>query len=165
MKPALLVIDVQKQFFGRTPAADETLSRAIDTINPAIRLFRQKGLPVLCVQHINEADGLLPGTPGFDLPEQLEILATDPHIHKTYGNSFNKTELEQTLKSLNVDTVIITGYAAKNCVLSTYRGALDRDLSPIILRGAIASSNPGNIPFVENINDIISLGALKKVLA
>jgi nicotinamidase-related amidase len=165
MKPALLVIDVQKQFFGRSPVTDESLNRAIVFINEAIAFFRRQDLPVVCVQHIDEEDGLLPGTPGFDLPEHLAILPDDPHIHKTYGNSFNKTPLEQVLRDRGVDTPVICGYMAENCVLSTYRGALDRDLRPILLRNALASRNPGNIPFVESINDLVSLGGLMKLLS
>ncbi len=163
MKPALLVIDVQKQFF-RTPEATRSLNDAIDFINRAIGLFRQKQLPIICIQNVNEAEGLVPSAPGFALPDHLQIAASDPHLQKTYSNSFNKTPLETILREQGVDTVIVTGYCAEYCVMSTYRGALDRDLTPIILRGAIASGNPNNIPFVENVNDIISFNALRKLL-
>lgn len=164
MKPALLVIDVQKAFF-QNPETIQSLNQAIVQINTGIQLFREKNLPVICIQHMVKESGLLPGTEGFELPESLQILPTDPHIHKTYGNAFNKTALESLLRELAVDTLIITGYCAEYCVLSTYRGALDLDFTPVLLRGAIASRNPGNIPFVENINDIISYGILKKLLS
>lgn len=164
MKPALLVIDVQKAFF-KNPETAHSLEQAIVQINAGIQLFRDKKLPVICIQHMVKETGLLPGTEGFDLPESLNILPTDPHIHKTYGNSFNKTSLEQSLREQNIDTIIITGYCAEYCVLSTYRGALDLDFTPALLRGAIASRVPSNIPFVENVNDIISYGILKKLLS
>jgi len=64
-----------------------------------------------------------------------------------------------------VDTVIVTGYAAEHCVLSTSRGAKDLDLTSIILRGGIASSVEQNIAFVERIDDVISYGALARALA
>jgi nicotinamidase-related amidase len=107
---------------------------------------------------------LIPGEDGFELPDQLNILDSDLHIRKTYGNSFNKTPLEDEVRKLGVDTVIITGFCAEYCVLSTYRGTGDLDLTPIILRGSLASGSPENIKFVESISDIISYGALKKVL-
>jgi nicotinamidase-related amidase len=94
----------------------------------------------------------------------LNVLPSDLHIHKTYGNSFNKTPLGEKLREAGVDTVILTGYCAEYCVLSTYRGAKDIDLTPIILRGSIAGGEPENIRFVENINELISFGALAKVL-
>lgn len=163
MKPALLVIDVQKAFF-KDPETIHSLNKAIIQINAGIDLFRQKGLPIICIQHMVKENGLLPGTEGFELPDSLSILPTDPHVHKTYGNAFNKTHLEELLRQQNIDTLIITGYCAEFCVLSTYRGALDLDFTPVILRGAIASRNPSNIPFVENVSDIISYAILKKIL-
>jgi nicotinamidase-related amidase len=164
MNPALLVIDVQKDFFNSSPVSAQSLKEAIEFINEAIALFRANNLPVICIQHINESDNLVPGSDSFELPDKLDILETDLHIHKTYGNSFNKTPLLQKLRELGVDTVIITGYCAEYCVLSTYRGARDADLTPIILRGALASDVLENIKFVENISELISLGALSKVL-
>jgi nicotinamidase-related amidase len=164
MKPALLVIDIQKAFFEGDPITVQSLEKAIETINAAIALFREKRLPVLCVQDIEEEDRRLPGEEAFELPDHLDVLDSDVHIHKTYGNSFNKTPLADVLRALGVDTVIITGFCAEYCVLSTYRGAKDLDLTPIILRGSLASDTPENIKFVESISDVISYGALKKAL-
>jgi len=164
MKPALLVVDVQKAFFEISPATRQSLDVAVDYINAAIELFRERGLPVVCVQHMNQADNLVPGEVGFDLPETLAILPSDLHIHKTYGNAFNKTPLAEELRKLGVDTVIVTGFCAEYCVLATYRGAVDLDLAPILFRGSLAGSVPENIKFVESICDIISYGALKKAL-
>ena len=164
MQPALLVIDVQQEFFKYSPVTAQSLKDAIEYINAAIALFREKQLPIICIQHMDEGDGLTPGTPGFELPAELNIHPTDVHIHKTYGNSFNKTGLIDVLREHGVDTVIISGFCAEYCVLSTCRGAQDVDLLPIILRGSLASTIPDNIPFVESINNIISYSALKKVL-
>jgi len=164
MKPALLVIDVQKEFFKDNPAAAAALRDAADYINFAIKLFREKKLPVICIQHMNPEDNLVPGQDGFDLPEILNILPADPHIHKTYGNAFNKTPLAEMLSKEGIDTVVITGFAAEGCVSSTYRGAKDLDLTPILLRGSLIGGKPENVPFVENTNEIISARALEKVL-
>jgi nicotinamidase-related amidase len=164
MKPALLVIDVQKMFFKDNPPAAEELRVASEYINAAIDLFREKQLPVICIQHMNPEDHLAPGQEGFDVPECLNILSSDLHIHKTYGNAFNKTDLPEKLRALGVDTLILTGFAAEGCVLSTYRGAKDLDLTPILLRGSLIGGKPGVAPFVETINEIISFFALKKML-
>jgi nicotinamidase-related amidase len=163
MKPALLVVDVQKEFF-KSPTAAQSLNDAIEYINDAIALFRRKGMPVICIQHKDEESNLIPGTGMFDLPENLKVLASDTHIVKTYGNGFNKTPLAAILKKLDIDTVIIAGYSAEYCVLSTYRGALDLDLKPILLRNGLASRKPRNIQFVDNLSDVISYGALKALL-
>ena len=165
MKPALLVIDVQKQFFKISPATAQSLEEAIETINAAIEIFREKDLPVICIQHMDSEDKLMSGDEDFEIPDQLDILQADFHVHKTYGNSFNKTPLEGKLRELGIDTVIVTGFCAEACVLSTVRGAEDCDFSAIILRGALASTKPENIPFVESISSVISYGALKTFLS
>ena len=164
MKPALLVIDVQKEFYKSGAKTAQSLNDAIEYINAAIALFRAKNLPIVCIQHMNDKEKLVPGENGFELPDGLSILPSDICIHKTYGNAFNKTSLQSKLHELDVDTVIITGYCAEQCVLSTFRGAKDLDLTPIIFRGSLASDTLENIKFVESISDIISYGALKKVL-
>lgn len=164
MRPALLVIDVQRKFYDFGQTTSQSLDDAIEYINAAMSLFREKQLPIICVQHEDESERLIPGEEGFEIPEQLEIQSTDLRIYKTYGNSFTKTTLKEDLDKLDVDTVIVTGFCAEYCVLSTYRGAQDFDLTPMILRGSLASGNLEHIKFVESISDIISYGALKKFL-
>jgi CRISPR/Cas system-associated endonuclease Cas1 len=88
----------------------------------------------------------------------------DIRIVKTYSNSFTKTTLAGKLKELGVDTVIVTGFCAEFCVLSTYRGAEDFDFKPIILKDSLASDNAEHLRFVEEITETISFGALKTLL-
>lgn len=164
MKLALLIIDVQNQFFDISPETKCSLNNAIEYINAAIDLFRKKNLPIIAIQHKDEKDNLKPGTKDFEIPESVKLLPSDIRIVKTYGNSFNKTELLQKLKDLNVDTVIITGFCAEYCVLDTCRGAQDCDITPIILRGSLASITIKNIQFVEDINDVITYNVLKKII-
>ena len=164
MKPVLIIIDIQKDFFHISDVTTQSLHAAIEVINAAITLFREEGLPVISIQHIDERDNLKPGSPGFDLPDELEIKADDLHIHKTYGNAFNKTGLADHLHTLQADPLILAGFCAEFCVLSTYRGALDQDFAPIMLQGGLASETPENIRFVEQISEGVTYGALKKLL-
>jgi nicotinamidase-related amidase len=164
MKPALLVIDVQKDFFSINQACSDSLKSAIECINVAIALFRKKSFPIVVIQHKSEEQGLVPGKSGFDVPESVKLEPQDIRIVKTYGNSFTKTGLAQKLGELGVDTVIVTGFCAEFCVLSTYRGALDLDLTPIVLKGSLASDNAEHIRFVEEITETVSYGALKSLL-
>ena len=164
MRPALLVIDLQKEFFNLSQTCSDSLKSAIEYINEAIPLFRKKRLPIIVIQHMNEKEGLVPGNPGFDVHESVKLEQQDLRIVKTYGNAFTKTGLSEKLRELEVDTILITGFCAEECVLSTYIGAQDNDFTPIIMRSAIASDNPNHIKFVEEISNIISIGALRKLL-
>jgi nicotinamidase-related amidase len=94
----------------------------------------------------------------------LEPKENEKTIIKHYGNSFNKTDLMEYLAEEKIDTIIITGYCAEYCVLSTYRGALDKDVTPIILKNAISSGNKENIRFVENISEIVTIRVLEKII-
>ena len=162
MKPALLVIDIQKQFFNLNQTRTDSLKSAIEYINEAIPLFRRKGFPIVVIQHKNEE--LVPGSAGFDVHESVKLEQQDLRIVKTYGNAFTKTVLAEKLREFGVDTVVITGFCAEECVLSTYIGAEDNDFIPIIMRSSIASDNPNRVRFVEEISNIVSIGALRKLL-
>ncbi|UCE43695.1 MAG: cysteine hydrolase [Candidatus Bathyarchaeota archaeon] len=164
MKPALLVIDIQNKFLNLNQACSKSLTSAIEYINAAIDLFREKELPIVVVQQKSEEEDLVPGKSGFDVPKSVKLQPQDIRIAKTYGNSFTKTGLAERLRELQVDIVILTGFCAEYCVLSTYRGAQDLDLTPIILKGSLASDNAEHIRFVEEISEIISYGALKTLL-
>lgn len=162
MKLALMIIDLQKAYYSGI--SQETMDSACEYINAILPLFRKKGLPIVWVQHIDEEDGVVPGREGFELIDCLKAEEGEYRIHKRYGNSFNKTECAEIFKENNIDTVIITGYCAEYCVLSTYRGALDQDLLPVILKNGIASWQKDSIKFVEDISNIISYEVLKKIL-
>jgi nicotinamidase-related amidase len=162
MKPALMIIDMQKAY--HTGPSAQSMDAACEYINAAAALFRKKGMPVLWIQNKDEYDGALPGRPGFEVIDGLKPLESEPRITKEYSNSFNKTDCKTILDSHNVDTVIVTGYCAEYCVLSTCRGAKDLDLASVILRGGVASGVEQNIGFVESISDVISYGALRKAL-
>jgi nicotinamidase-related amidase len=166
------VIDIQKEFFqpgwsgssSKSQVFTESLNSAIVNINAAMDLFRKKNLPIVVIQHKSEEEGLIPGKPGFDVPERVKLESQDMRIVKTYGNAFTKTGLAEKLRKLGVDTVILTGFCAEYCVLSTYRGSQDLDFTPVILKGSLASDNAEHIRFVEEITETISYGALKTLL-
>ncbi len=164
MKAALLVIDVQKEFFNEDQPYLGSLKSAVEYVNAAIGLFREKNFPIVAIQHKSEELNLVPGKPGFDVHESVKLEPQDLRVVKTYSNSFVKTGLAEKLRELGVDTVIVTGFCAEYCVLSTYRGARDCDFTPIMLRGSLASDNAEHIRFVEEISETVSFGALRALL-
>jgi nicotinamidase-related amidase len=156
MKEALLIIDMQKASYGGF--SQESMDKASETINRAVELFRQKNRPIVWIQ---DEEGHTPDSESFQIIDALKPLDGEKRVSKRYMNSFNKTELLDYLTDLSIDTVIITGYNAAYCVLSTYRGALDNDLTPIILKGALASGDEENIAFVEKLcENSVEIGSL-----
>ncbi len=162
MKAAFLIIDLQNAWKRETSAKE--MASAVEYINAALPLFREKKLPVVWIQQADAEEGVEPGTAGFDMIEGLVPEEGELRITKRYGNAFNKTELDTALKAAGIDTLILAGYCAEYCVTSTLVGANDHDYAPILYRGGIASGTPENRQAVERAYDIISYGALKKML-
>jgi nicotinamidase-related amidase len=165
MRPALLVVDIQKGFFSRDAVTTTSLENAIEYANAAMPLFRAKGLPVVCVIHEDTEENLVPGAPGFEPHEDLKFEPADLRIVKRTGSAFGGgTGLGDQLRSLGVDAVVITGFCAEHCVLSTCRAAEDEGFKALLLQGSLASGHPERIPFVQAINDGLTLGALQYLL-
>ena len=162
-KSALFIIDMQNKFFNDKKYAD-SLSSAVEYVNAAIALFREKELPIFVIQHKDEQEHLVEGTSDFEVAKALNLEPRDTRVIKTYNNSFTKTGLAEKLRQLGVDTIVLAGFCAEYCVLSTYKGAQDLDLTPIILRNAIASGSAEHIRFVEEITETITYGALRTLL-
>ncbi|MDR2618270.1 MAG: cysteine hydrolase [Treponema sp.] len=162
MKPALLIIDMQKVSYSGPSA--ESMKKASETINRAADLFRAKKLPVIWIQQDNGKDAV-PGTEKFELLDSLKALEGEKRIVKHYENSFVKTGLADYLAAQGADTPIVTGYCAQYCVLSTYRGAKELDLSPLVLKKAVAGDNEAYLHLVEQICEVLSFSALEKLLS
>lgn len=159
MKPALLVIDVQKCYLPMMSPEDTTL--AMPRINWAIRLFREKDLPIIRVYHDDPGKYPEPGDADFEFPKHILITDKDPKIIKNYGDSFHKTQLAEKLKELKVNTVFLCGLSATGCVLATYFGASENDFKAFMLKDAIISPNAAHTNQIEDIFNAISLGTFK----
>lgn len=169
MKPALIVIDIQNDYFpgGAFPlwAPEETLARCQQAIARAHTL----NMPVILVQHI--ANGPAPffnrGTTGVQL--HAEILAAAPNapvIVKTHADSFINTTLEATLKALDIDQLLICGMMTQNCVTHT---AISRQADKYAIR-VIADCCTTVSQMIHNIalnalSSRVEVSALDSVLA
>ncbi|QQO08734.1 cysteine hydrolase family protein [Breznakiella homolactica] len=162
MNMALLIIDMQKAYYEGPGKV--SMDKAAEYISEALGLFRENGLPIVWIQDADEEDGIVPGTRGYEIIDILKPETGEEIVSKTYSNSFNKTDLFPFLTSRNADTVIITGYSAEYCVLSTYRGAKDHDLFPILLRHGLASDSKENNTFVEDISETVTLNVLRRMV-
>lgn len=125
MSTALLVIDLQNDYFpnGHFPLwnAEATLSR----IETAIAKANTQHIPVIHVQHIaNPANGISPffneGTDGVRIhPRILAAAPGAPIVVKQHADSFVNTTLEATLSALGVTELLVCGMMTQNCVTHT----------------------------------------------
>jgi nicotinamidase-related amidase len=162
MHPALLVIDIQKQFLPMMDVRDTAIP--MYAINAYIDLFRKNGFPIIRIYHSDKDYGPFPGTPEFEFPETVNILPEDPKVVKTYGNGFNKTDLDKILHDKGVNTLFLCGLSSVGCVLATYMGANDHDFKAFLIKDAMMSHNADFTNDIEEIFDAIGYDAVTVML-
>lgn len=117
---ALLVIDVQKGVVADAHQRD-TIVAGIGTL---VDKAREEGIPVVWVQHSD--DGLVKGSEAWEYVPELTRRATEPLVHKNFGDSFEGTELEDVLAGAGVGHLVVTGAETDACIRSTIHGAFTR---------------------------------------
>ncbi len=125
MGKALIVIDVQNDYFpgGKFPLwnTEETLASTVSAVQRA----REQGVPVILVQHIADSSrGLAPffntGTSGTALhPALTQAAPGAPVVVKAFADSFHQTALEATLAGLGATELLVCGMMTQNCVTHT----------------------------------------------
>lgn len=162
MKPALVVIDVQNAFIPRMDQSNKETSMEI--INYMIQLFRTNGYPVIRVYHSAPEWGVKPDTEPFEYPASVAVTKDDPKVIKTYGDAFNKTDLDKILKEKGVNTLFLCGLSATGCVLSTYIGAANHDYKAFFIKEALLSPKAAFTKNIEDIFDAVSYEVVQVML-
>jgi nicotinamidase-related amidase len=117
---ALVVIDVQNGVVGEAHDRDAVVAN----IGTLVDRARDEGVPVVWVQHSD--DGLQQGSDGWQYVPELQRLETEPLVHKTFGDSFEGTDLEDVLADAGVGRLVVTGAQTDACIRSTIHGAFTR---------------------------------------
>jgi len=117
---ALLVIDAQNGVLAGADARDSVLAN----IAALVARARTDGVPVIWVQHTD--DGLPRGSEEWQLVPELSRLDGEPLVHKSYGDSFEATGLEQLLAAQAVGRLVVAGGQSDACVRATIHGAFTR---------------------------------------
>jgi nicotinamidase-related amidase len=117
---ALLVIDVQNGVVADTHNRDGVIAN----INTVVDKARAEDAPVVWVQHSD--DHLPRGSERWQYVPELVRRDSEPLVHKTYGDSFEGTDLEALLAERGVGRLIVTGAQTDACIRATLHGAFVR---------------------------------------
>jgi nicotinamidase-related amidase len=139
---ALLIIDVQRDYFPGGRMELEGSEGAVERIAGLLDHFRKSWLPVIHVQHVSVRPGatfFLPGTPGMEFHETVRPLEGEAVVIKNRPNSFSGTELEPLLRELGVRRIVLAGMMTHMCVDSTVRAAFDLGFECIVAADCCAT--------------------------
>jgi nicotinamidase-related amidase len=142
MKTALLVIDIQKDYFpgGKYPLV--TPEEAAKKAYELLQCFREHGGHHVHIQHISlepDATFFIKGDNGSDIHDIVAHFEGEPIIYKHEPNSFLNTELLDLLKSWEIERVVICGMMTHMCVDATARAASDFGFQVIVAEDACAT--------------------------
>jgi len=142
MSTALLIIDIQNDYF---PGGAMELAGSEAAGQQAAKLIeacRSKGLPVIHIQHISTRPGasfFVPGTPGVDIHASVLPRAGETVIQKNFPNSFRDTPLLQHLRDHQITRLVIAGMMTQMCIDTTVRAAADLGFACSLAHDACAT--------------------------
>ncbi|MBC9229078.1 cysteine hydrolase [bacterium SPL81] len=141
MKQALLIIDVQNDYFKNGKMELVNPDNALAKINQLEDHFFYNNLPIIYIQHINPsaASFFQENTVGVALHPQLQVKDSSIIVEKHFPNSFLETKLQEILKQHQVEQLVITGMMTHVCIDSGTRAAKELGYQPIIIADATAT--------------------------
>jgi len=155
MKPALLLVDLQRDFLEREGLAPRP-GRIVESAAELLEGCRALGVPVVHVHTRIRPDGsdriphwkrrgtwiCLDGTPGVLAPEPLRPLEGEPVCPKRFFSAFGCEALEETLRRAGIDVLIVAGLYLHGCVRSTVLDAYERGYEVWVAEDAVGSTEP-----------------------
>lgn len=135
-RTAVLVVDMENDFCVEggamvLPGYEELIAPQLEVINAA----RQAGSPIVFItdahrpgvhrdrEFLKRSRHCIEGTWGAQVVDALESRPDDHYVIKRRYSGFFGTDLDMTLKDLEVDSVVVMGVVTNICVRSTVHDA------------------------------------------
>jgi ureidoacrylate peracid hydrolase len=128
-----------KQLADAARAADLPVFYTRYTLNPD---YSDAGLITEIFPEIMEANGMVRDTWDAEIVDELAPKPGDRVVDKTRYSAFYDTDLEQQLRDLKTEALIVCGVTTNVCVESTVRDAFFRDIRVIVPSDATAAVTP-----------------------
>jgi nicotinamidase-related amidase len=129
---ALIVVDAQNEFSDKGQRPVPNHAEAIKQIQMHVERARKEKRPIAWIRHYNrphESPAFVPGSWGAELSPGLGEAAgfgPEKSFTKDVFGAFTGTAIEEWLRSLNVESLLIAGFYAHMCVSTSSREALMR---------------------------------------
>lgn len=143
MNPALIIVDMLKGNFSEKITGEKEEEKIIKPLRDFIKICRDKEIPIIfaCDSFLKEdfifkgrmKPHAIRGTRDTMPLEELEPHEKDTILEKRRFSAFFKTDLDQTLRTWGIDTVLVTGVNTHFCVIATALDAVCHDFYTIII--------------------------------
>jgi nicotinamidase-related amidase len=139
MADALVVIDIQNEYFPGGALALPDANGAAGRAAAAIESARAAGIPVIHIRHEepNSDQYFVPGSRGAETHETVAPADGEAVIVKHHPNSFLDTDLSERLHGAK--RVAFCGMMTSMCVDATVRAAADLGLEAVLIDDACAA--------------------------
>ena len=142
MSKALILIDIQNDYFegGKMELKDPV--PASENALKVLEKFRKDDLPLVHIQHISkgpDAGFFIPDTEGVKIHENIKPKEGEKLIQKHFPNAFRDTELLEYLKSKNVEELVFCGMMTHMCIDASVRAAKDLGFECTVIGDACAT--------------------------
>lgn len=149
MKPAIIIVDMLEGNYTKPIQGIREDEKIVPVVREFLKQARTLGIPVIfACDSFLEKDFIfrgrmkphaIRGTQGTKPLQELEPQESDIILDKRRFSAFFKTDLDQTLRTFGVDTVVVGGINTHFCVLATAFDAVCHDFATIILEDASAA--------------------------
>jgi nicotinamidase-related amidase len=142
MTTALLIIDIQNDYFPGGAMALVDPEAAAANAAKLLAAYRAKKLPVFHAQHISVRPGatfFLPNTKGAEIHESVKPAAGETVFQKNFPSCFRETGLAEKLRGAGVTKLTIAGMMTQMCVDTTTRAAADLGFACSLAHDACAT--------------------------
>jgi nicotinamidase-related amidase len=158
-KPALLVVDFVRAYLVPGSPLYAGVEQARAAAARLLTAARAAGIPVMHTNVAYEPGGAdggvffrkLPALASFErgrhpelaaFAEGLEPRPGEPVFTKQYASAFFGTKLEEALRALGVDTLLVAGVSTSGCVRATAVDACQHGFVPLVVREAVGDRHP-----------------------
>ncbi len=142
MTVALIVVDLQNDYFENGKHPLDNIDVAVKNAYRLLSAFRERKSPVFHVQHIvdsEQAPFFQKDTWGAEIHEMVKPTGDEHLIVKETVNSYLNTSLLQRLTTANIKGVIICGAMSHMCIDAIARASADYGFRTQVIQDACAT--------------------------
>ena len=142
--PALIIIDVQKAFLEKDyPGIKRNNINAELVCGNILNKWRKNDLNVIHVRHssTNPESKLHKSKPGFEFNDYVKPKNNEIVLTKNVNSAFIGTGLDEILKNLNINTLVIVGMTTNHCISSSVRMAGNLGYETFLISDSTACYN------------------------